>query len=202
MIIAFSGRSRCGKTTAANFLTANFNFIRRAFADGLRSLVASLFNLDAKALQDFKDYPLPNSKRTPRDILIQVGCSLRDVDPNVWFNYWERDLEKVVGQFPNINVAVDDLRFRNEFDKLRAKGAHLIRIERSLHAVTDEPSETDLDQYAEQGLFDHTIHNTGGLDDFYYAVSKHVSDLLVKQYVEKNVIPSGKIISLPHKSGK
>lgn len=196
MIIGFSGKSKSGKTTAANFLTANFNVIRRGFADGLRSVVANLFSLDSKTLQDYKDHPLPRLQRTPRDILIEVGARMRQVDPDVWFKMWERDLAVVTDQFPQINVAVDDLRFRNEFDLLRQKGAVLIRINRAVHAVTDEPSEVDLDGYAEEGKFDYVIDNTGGLQEFYEKVSGVVSQLLVKQYVSQMPKTPPRLVSL------
>ncbi len=183
LIIGLSGKSKSGKTTAANFLTANFNVIRRGFADGLRSVVANLFSLDATTLQDYKDQPLPRLQRTPRDILIEVGKHMREVDPDVWFKLWERDLAAVTDQFPMINVVVDDLRFRNEFDLLRAKGAVLIRINRGVHAVTDEPSEIDLDEYASAGKFDYTINNMGSVREFYTGISDVVSHLLVQQYI-------------------
>lgn len=196
LIIGFSGKSKSGKTTAANFLTANYNFIRRGFADGLRSVVANLFSLDSKTLQDHKDHPLPGSQRTPRDILIEVGARMRQVDPDVWFKMWERDLALVTDQFPMINVAVDDLRFRNEFDLLSNKGAVLIRINRAVHAVTDEPSEIDLDGYAEEGKFDYVVDNTGSLKEFYEKISGVVSQLLVKQYVASLPRQPTRLVSL------
>lgn len=183
MIVAFSGRSKAGKTTAAMFLTANYNFVRRGFADGLRRTVSTVFGLTTSQLQQYKDIPLATGK-TPRHYLLEVGKMFREIDPTVWIRLWESEMNYLATDYPRVNVTVDDLRFKNEYDHLKKKGAVFVRVNRSVKAVTDEPSEVELDEYEEQGKFDYIISNTSTLTEFYDNVSKLAGSLLISQYVK------------------
>ena len=98
---------------------------------------------------------------TPRLLMIAEGQFKRSVAPNYWINKVHERIQAAADE----RVAITDLRFRNEADQARARGAKLVRVDRSLQnrgltTELDDPSETDLDAYPE---WDAVWNNDGDL---------------------------------------
>ena len=109
--IAFSGKCASGKSTAAQLLcNKNPKTIKYSFAAKIKELATELFGM----------------KEKDRPLLLDFGGKMRDIDPNVWLNY-------VINQSKNKeHVVIDDLRFPNEYDALKAEGFILVRLNISL----------------------------------------------------------------------
>ena len=156
--IAFSGKLCSGKSTMAEYvrttLEADFLEVSRvlSFAGKLKEIAADLFDMK------FKD----------RDLLIAIGLKMREIRQDVWLDYIVKQTNTDC-----CSVIIDDLRFPNEFDRLRKEGFILIRLNISketqlsrLHDVyyggyeahirkLEDPSETALDNHQ----FDYTIES-------------------------------------------
>lgn len=137
MIVGFSGKLKTGKTTAALYLL-DHGFERRSFAGVLRSIVGKTFGATEKQLADgdFKESVSPVGGLTWRKLLIDTGAFLRSLDPDFFLNRLD---------FSGKLVAVDDVRFKNEAQRIKDKGGFIIRVSRPGVKTLDDISENDLD---------------------------------------------------------
>lgn len=123
-----------------------------------------------------------------RALLQEVGTQFRQTyHDEIWINYTDK---KIVGPLVDSGtpVVVDDVRFKNEYDFLKARGFLPIRINSEWEnrksrlmardGVVNEHrlnhiSETDLDDYGEaEGV--NEIHNDSTLEDLLSAVDSYV----------------------------
>lgn len=166
--LAFSGKMRSGKDTAADFVvnqlkSEGWHVERLAFADALRDIRGY-----AQRVCGF-----PEGK----DRVFEQWAGTewaRNIDPDVWAKVLERKLMD-----PDVMasaVVVTDLRFPNEFKMLRRMGFTLVRVCASQQlrlARGAEPSalhhasETGLDAFEQRDLFDWTILNEGSIDELH-----------------------------------
>jgi len=174
IIIGISGKIGSGKDTVAHFIKQHDqSFQSKAFAYKLKKIVSLLAGCDFELTltQEGKNVYIEQFGKTIGEMLQGVGTgALRDnFDKNVWINGLFTDLK-------NGNYVITDVRFKNEADALKAKGAFLVRVNRPINPIAENSgrdlthaSETDLDDY--EG-FDAIIDNKGTLDDLEYAVVK------------------------------
>jgi len=148
MKIGLSGRAGCGKSTIADYLIQEHGFKRYSFAAKLKEICNEMFP---------EILALPKAEH--RWLLQKLGTEwFRSVDPEVWVKYLIRNIS---GE----NVIVDDVRFENEADALKAAGFLVVRIERDdalrgawgYNVDDTHASETALDDYD----FDLTLYNDG-----------------------------------------
>jgi hypothetical protein len=160
VIIGFSGKRGVGKTLAADYLVKKYQFDKVSFADKLKEDAKVFFPFTAAQLYgDAKEKPFNQYDWTPREFLIKLGQFMRYWDDMYWI---KSSLAAGVKKYRNI--VIDDLRFKNEANFLKAGYAKLIRIERykshnpyktELHDV----SETDLDEYKDFDFQINEVHN-------------------------------------------
>ena len=173
-IIAFSGKATSGKTAAALLLGKYVMYEGTIFrkisvADSLRRMTTDWFPLNIEDLKNRKTeiINLGGRELTIRQVMIELGCKMREINPDIWVdNMWKDvELQSQTSSFhaepPEILITIDDIRFPNEYELLKEKGAILIRIERPGVDLIDDISETSLDNHE----FDHVIQNDGTLDD-------------------------------------
>ena len=97
LIVGLGHRRRVGKDSVAGFLhwylqeRANTSVETASFAYQLKMTAYNLFRcagLQAPNWYDkhpeMREVPLPELGKSPRDIWIEVGNKLRDVDPEIW----------------------------------------------------------------------------------------------------------------------
>lgn len=166
IIIAFSGKKRSGKNTAANFMKQFFpkklGYEELAFADPVKRTAAIALGLpldyffcDKNKVEVFTF--CDGKKMTGRTILQTLGTeALRD---NFNDSVWLTNAINRINQSPANVILITDLRFLNELDFLRNIGAKTIRINRG-----DLPNKDD--HYSENALdgeiFDYYINNDKG----------------------------------------
>lgn len=143
-IIALTGQAGAGKDTIADIILKNSHsyktgWARMSFADHLKGVVAKLFFMDRIMLEGIT--PEDRKKReepdpfwsekmgkpfTPRHALQFVGTELlrNQLHKNIWVDCLEKKIDQTT-----CNICITDVRFRNEIDMLRRKGATFVRIE-------------------------------------------------------------------------
>jgi hypothetical protein len=176
MIVAFSGKARSGKTTAAQALAEKFpKFTVLSFATPLKRMAMEQFDLTLEDIADKgKVINLNGKTMTVRDLLIQMGQMYRAIDRDFWVKRLWKDAS--ICMTGAQNILIDDLRFKNEAMFLSLQGATLARINRPGVKLIDDISETDLDDWA----FEHIINNNGSLDSYKVMVKDFYENLGIR----------------------
>lgn len=145
LIVGFSGKRGAGKTYLANAVAAALSCRVYHFAEPLKTLCADYFDVPREALygdDDAKAQPSRFNGWTYRHIMQHVGQTFRAVDPDVWVRAC---LEQIDNEAPAVAL-IDDVRYRNEAEAIRARGGLVLRV---IGGRGDDlhPSETELDSY-------------------------------------------------------
>ena len=151
LIIGLSGKIGTGKTTLADLLCGHLDGVRMSFADALREEVRDCYGVPMELMltQEGKNTVVADG-HTVRDLLQMHGVFRREGDPD----YWTRKLDDRIDASTASTVIIDDVRFQNEAQLVRALG-FLIRVN-PFQGWAPGPnaghvSETALDDFA---LFD------------------------------------------------
>ncbi|MGW6754538.1 deoxynucleotide monophosphate kinase family protein [Streptomyces sp. NPDC055006] len=172
--IAFLGRARSGKDTAAAALVAEHAYTRVAFADPLKEMALAVDPLITTYISDgarttvrlsslVADVGWEHAKDTYPEVrrtLQRLGAAVREHDEDFWL---EMALQKFDGAASlNMPVVVTDCRYPNEFHALRRWGFLMVRLVRptALSTHGNHASETALDDFP----VDETVHNISSLD--------------------------------------
>jgi len=147
----------------------------------------------------YLDLKIARVEMTYREFLQKLGTEgMRDgLHTNVWINAlfadYKRKLELVKSDSPKYDLKVEesgeypnwiitDMRFPNEIAAVELRGGITIRVNRPVHALSQEnnatqlhPSETALDN----AKFDYVIENDGTLDE----LVKKVSAILIQEKI-------------------
>jgi len=112
---------------------------------------------------------------TVRRILQWWGTEYRrNEDADYWTKAWSRKVEQL--DLEHIHILVDDVRFMNELDAIKAHGGLIIKIERpGFDGANNHASETSLDDYT---AWDGIIRNDGTLEEFRAKVGQLAATLL------------------------
>jgi len=142
-IIGFTGKLRSGKSTAAQLLYDAWPYAKAykySFAEPLKQAVGAAFDLDDDQLHDEKMKEQIDDRYgvTPRKMLQKIGTEwFRDrlqQDVGVQFRYpgglWINRFFQFVEEHPRASlIIIDDVRFPDEAEAIRACNGVLIRIE-------------------------------------------------------------------------
>lgn len=108
--IVFVGKSKAGKTWAADYLRQQHNFKKMSFQDGLAETLRKL-------------YYYGSHQRIRWETRLRYYDAFYKVDSNVWAGYLERRLRTTTR-----DVVVDDPRYLNEVAVLKGLGFKVIRL--------------------------------------------------------------------------
>lgn len=172
--IAFIGKKRTGKDTAAGYLVRHAAYTRVAFADPLKEMALGIdpliptaydrgYRLSVRLSKLVRDVGWEYAKDhypEVRRILQTSGQSVRRHDEGFWVGV---AMDKVaVADSWNLPVVVTDCRYPNEAQALQARGFLLVRLVRpGLESTDTHESETALDDFHT----DATLVNDGTPDD-------------------------------------
>jgi len=164
-LIAFTGKAKSGKTTAADYLVLTKDFYRLSFADAVRREAAEVYDLDLMRL--FQDYAY---KAEHRDKLIEHGNGRRAEDPFYWVKKLSDRFHQVKSSGLFKGAAIDDLGFINEGYWCWGTGGRVIRIERN--EALDIPANTrdfELHNHVLTGAarYNGLVDNNADLPSFY-----------------------------------
>lgn len=149
-IVAFMGIAGSGKTTAATWFS-NRCWLYKPFSFAAEvKAIALLMGWDGK--KDEKG----------RQLLQDIGMAGRRYSKDIWVSKLEKRLEA------EKYLVIDDVRFQNEADAIRANGGIVLRVVRSSLPIMDHPSETELAHI----VADQSIINDGDLKNLYKQIDE------------------------------
>jgi hypothetical protein len=156
IIIGLSGKARAGKDTTADLLLkliyekTGIYGAKRSFAEKVKDIASDLFQWDGSK-------ELTGQQDTGRQLLINIGCKMREIRPSVWVDAVVKEIKESGSDI----FCIPDVRFPNELDIIRNNSGIIIRVERSNgQLLLDDKSETSCDV-----VFDYTIQNEDNIDN-------------------------------------
>lgn len=170
-IIAFGHRRRMGKDTAAQLLTKHLVSTRpgirvecRGFATKLKEIAVDLYGWAGLKGETFyenqpnlKDCTLPIISKSPRQIWIELGMSMR----GIWTDTWAK--ASITCMPSNLDLVIfKDLRFKNEAEIIKEVGGKCYRIINPREEQFNDSADSALDGW--EGWED-TIMNDGSIRD-------------------------------------
>ena len=158
-LIGLTGYAQSGKSTVAEYLSSNHSYDRVSFASRLKGMLGLGLGLTIDELYGAKkDLPCERLLGvTPRHAMQTLGTEWgRDmIHPDLWCSIALENIQRNKTAY----VVIDDVRFVNEAELIHKAGGLVIRINRSITAASEHPSETSIDQ-----IIPHThIFNTGSM---------------------------------------
>lgn len=182
----YSSSAQSGKSEAAGIFVKDFNFVPMKFAGPLKNMARAFFiaaGLDRIEIErmvegELKEAPVPGFPQlTPRRVMETLGTDWgrEKLQPDIWIEVAKAGIEK------NLNagrdVVIDDLRFPNEYEAIKAMGGVTVRIIRpSARSLSNGRYEGQLDNME----FDYVIENGGSLRDLQNRAGTVAMDLLLK----------------------
>jgi dephospho-CoA kinase len=157
MIIGLTGKKQSGKSTAAEYIEKHHLAVRVNFKDGLVKELKEKFPKlldEIITIMDRLEYDGMNPwtverlfKEKPplvRALMQNFGTEVRRADDSDhWVNHW---IDSTM-MYPNEGIVVDDVRFLNEAEAVRALGGIIVRIERpEMDSSDTHISELEMDQ--------------------------------------------------------
>ena len=137
-IVGFMGAAGSGKSSAASFVAQQYGFTQYSMAQPLKSMIRMLLieaaysHMEAhNRMMDrtWKEAPMEElSGKTLRHAMQTLGTEWgrTQMHPDFWVNFFKMRLDR----FPYNNFVLDDIRFQNEADFIKAQGGLTIGIYR------------------------------------------------------------------------
>jgi hypothetical protein len=173
-LIGLTGRAGAGKDTAADYLCAEYGFVRASFAEPLKSMLEAMLehaNIDHIWLHEpgFKNEAIPGLAVSARELMQTLGTEWgrRLIHTDLWVQLLDRHLGIRAGHPVHDRIVITDVRFQNEGEWVRANGGHLLRLARE-QAVAVRAHESEA--HIEALMADTALHNDGSV--------QHLQDML------------------------
>lgn len=160
-VVALTGLAGSGKSTLADYLIARHGYVRVKFAGPLKAMMAAIGLSNDHIEGKLKELPTPLLQgKTPRFAMQTIGTEWgRDtIGPNFWTGLWARTANDVLDN--GGRVIVDDCRFDNEAETVRALGGMVIQLTGRGGIAGTHQSEAGVDA-------DIVLHNTGSITDLH-----------------------------------
>ena len=170
MRVAFVGKMRSGKDTAAEYFIRRFGGKIVKFADPIYEMEAAIYKI--------LNRPIPEDKTQRRFLLQMLGTEFvrNHIGENTWVNIWADRVDAM-----SENLYLSDIRFPNELVRAKEKGFKVVKIERSQETRvasgatnTTHASETALDNCPDVD-FDLIVSNDGTFEEFYEKLDAFVA---------------------------
>jgi hypothetical protein len=168
-LISLSGKMRSGKNTVAEYINAlqGSIYTYKSFAFKVKQIASMLTGIPVQMLelQDVKQSKLGPEwdHMTVREMLQKIGtdCMRDNLHKDVWVNGLFSDYSKGDSKW-----IITDVRFPNEFERVKQIGGVVIRIIRpqSELLLNEHESETAMDHIA-FNEYDAVIYNDGTIED-------------------------------------
>ena len=144
-VISLTGPIGSGKTTVANHLIAEHNYVRVRFADGLKDMLKAFGLTDAEVDGDLKEKPCTVLfGKTPRYAMQTLGTEWGRnlIHLDLWVMIWKVAVTKQLAL--GHSVVCDDCRFLNEALMVETiQGAKIWKLHRPGERPTSHSSEQE-----------------------------------------------------------
>lgn len=177
-IIGLTGQAATGKDTVRYMLEEDHGFDGLAFADPIRQMIGELLTSNGFDTvwmydRDHKECPIPGLGASYRELAQRLGDWGRAIHPDFWVNIAANFVSELQQRGDHL-IIISDVRFVNEARWIREAGGQIWRLERpGVASVRDHESERQVAQV----LADHTIHNTGTMEDLWCQVTALVGEV-------------------------
>ncbi len=184
VLVGIIGKKGAGKSTIADFLEDEYNFVEYAFANPLKD-ICRILGAPYKSVygtQQEKEEVVESLGVSGRQMMQQIGTELfreqfHTILPdfvlgeskNIWVQLFERKLVSMKGL--RRRIVVSDVRFPDEADAILRNGGVLIRVVRESDLERDDThsSETALDGFSHSRLLE--IHNNHTENELYSQIT-------------------------------
>ena len=179
LLIGLIGNAGADKDTVAAYLEHEHAFETLGFADPILDMACALFHSvdvdTAYAIErHLKERPVDVLNLSYRQIAqsLGTGWGRELVAPDLWIRIADHTLKQ--RRLHGDDVAISDVRFKNEAEWIRHSGGVLVRVHRSgLQPVASHVSETEL-----AGIqADHELLNDGSLSTLFDQVDRLLDTL-------------------------
>ena len=148
--IAITGKICSGKTTLANELTLH-GYTKISFGDKVKEMCVEIFDMKYKN----------------RKLIQTFAEKMKEIDENVWINF----VIAKIKENPENKWVIDDVRFPNEYEKLKENGFKFVYLEIDDKLQLDRLQKTYGDLYTEHSerlshISEQHIKNIGNISDF------------------------------------
>jgi len=175
-LVGLTGPAGAGKDSAADHLCAKYGFVRAAFADPIRDMLAQLLEalgVDHAVMTErhLKEQPLIDlHDKSSRQLMQTLGTEWgrKLVGANLWVRAMEVRMGLSTGAPVNDRIVITDVRFANEAEMIKAYGGEILAIDRPGFSWSNptlvgqtglHPSEAGIPL----SLYEHVIDNSGTL---------------------------------------
>jgi hypothetical protein len=166
--IAFCGKAGSGKTSAAKYLQQKHGGVVLSFSSSLKEK-AFWFGWDGK--KDLRG----------RTFLQRLGQVVREYEQDYWANQVRTEVEFGYAGEHNQNLFLDDLRFANEVDILRAMGFKLVYLDAFGLPDAGAAWRNDVSEQFDHQHADYRIRSSIGCMDEFERNLDSVWDLLADE---------------------
>lgn len=192
--IAFTGKMRSGKTTAADYLWMKYDFKTLSFGQPIKRIAEEYFAHLYEPIYSSENGKSIAGYKKPRKLLQQIGQLFRQIDEDVWIKRAEQTMKYYEQYRDTRGIVIDDLRQPNEYEWARANGFVIIRInapdslriERA-KAAGDDFDEADLthetERYIDGFAVDYEIDNARSLEDLERQIDEIIAKIKSRQVI-------------------
>lgn len=178
-LIGIAGPAGSGKTTAAAYMARQWGWNTMAFADPIKDILASLFDMPRSQFEntlldrEHKEQPVPGLGVSPRRLMQTLGTEWgrQLIHPDLWLLMTQRRIGWLEDTLPNeyAGIVIHDVRFDNEARWIRQAGGRIVRVtSRAGSACASHSSEAGLPPHCS----DIHLPNDGRLDDLFRALEQ------------------------------
>lgn len=186
----YSDRMGSGKTAAAQTLARLYGFVQMSFAAPIKAMSRELLMSAFGCTREVADQIMTSrgSKeeafeelhgRSPRYVMQTLGTEWgRElIAPDLWVGICLRQAAKRMES--GMSVVIDDVRYRNEADAIRAAGGEVIRVYRPRYEdAGGRPAHKSEGAIPEDYPFLDVLVNAGTLSDFHHEVEQFAVETL------------------------
>jgi hypothetical protein len=150
-VIAICGYKRAGKDTIADFLVDRYGYRKLKIAEGLKTMVKSLFDFADEQLEtDAKDIIDNRWNITPRCAMQFFGTDImqheiQKIMPEIGRNFWIKKITSTLYSSPmHDKFVISDMRFIHEYEAIKEFQPYIIRVVNpNIKCEDDHCSETE-----------------------------------------------------------
>lgn len=173
-LIGLCGYARSGKNTVGDFLTEQYGYEQRAFADKLRDLAVYIDPYIGDEEVRYSDEAVFNYERAKnefpevRRFLVALGKGVREVlGGGIWLDAClpvkfpaTFDDDSLLFGWDGPPTVITDVRYPNEAQRILDLGGEVWYLNRLGHYGVNEEEVTSISKILDQGLVSYHLYNT------------------------------------------